>query len=186
VASYFALTPAVKETDFGTYSEANPYFPDGLPSVFSWVPCEDLKVQRRMKKCGYCGRENDDQSDDCSECGTALTESPLPVRKPATEPQNRTWPEWLGTSLGYAGTLITIALLYLLSFGPVDRYCNKIVTRTSVPGTYTSNSFTSRSIVTVRYPGWVSIVYRPAIYLRIRSDLYRRYIALWNRGDDLI
>jgi hypothetical protein len=137
-----------------------------------------------MKKCGYCGRENADQSDRCSACGTTLPE-PV-VEKPKDEPQNRTWPEWLGTSLGYAGTLITIALLYLLSFGPVDRYCNKIVTRTSVPGTYTSNSFTSTSIVTVRYPGWVSILYRPAIYLRIRSDLYRRYIALWNRGDGLI
>ena len=140
-----------------------------------------------MKRCGYCGRENPDKSEHCSECGTALTESPLPAQKPATDGQARAWPEWLGTSLRYAGTLITIALLYLLSFGPVERYCNKIVTRTSVPGTSTSNTYNSTiTMFTVRYPLWVRMLYRPAIYLRIRSELYRRYIALWNRGDDLI
>src|SRR5262245_9050752 len=101
-----------------------------------------------MKKCGYCGRENSDQTEHSSDCGTVLRESPLPAQKPATDKQAGAWPEWIGTSFRYAGTLITIALLYLLSFGPVDRYCNKIVTRTSAPGTYTPNSFTSALVVT--------------------------------------
>jgi hypothetical protein len=127
-----------------------------------------------MKKCDYCDRENTDQSDRCCECGTTLPEPA--AEKPTSEPQNRPFLEWLGTSLFYAGSFIVIALLYLLSFGPVDRYCNKVITRTSTTNAYS---------VTVRYPLWVGILYRPAIYLRIRSDLYRRYIALWNRGDDL-
>jgi hypothetical protein len=136
-----------------------------------------------MKKCGYCGRENTDQSDRCSECGTTLLEPA--VDKPNGEPENRAFLEWLGKSIFYAGTVITIALLYLLSFGRVDRYCSKIVTRTSVPGTYTSNAYTSPIMtVTVRYPLWVGILYRPAIYLNIRSQAYRRYVALWNRSDD--
>jgi hypothetical protein len=139
-----------------------------------------------VKKCGYCGRENSDRSDRCSECGYALTEIPVAVKKPATEPEDRAWPEWLGTSLRYAGAFITIALLYLLSFGPANRYCNKIVTRTSAPASYTSDGYSSAiTIVKVRYPLWVRILYRPAIYLHVRSQLYRRYVALWNRADEL-
>ena len=138
-----------------------------------------------MKKCGYCGRENTDQSNRCSECGTALTEISAAVKKPATELQDRAWPEWLGTSLRYAGALVTIALLYLLSFGPVDHYCNKVVTRTSTPASYTSNTYNSAvTIVKVRYPLWVGKLYRPAMYLRMRSEIYARYIALWHGGDD--
>jgi hypothetical protein len=137
-----------------------------------------------MKKCGYCGRENADQLNHCSGCGTALTERPATAKKPATDREERTVPDWLSTSLRYTGTLITSASLYLLSFGPVDHYCNKIVTRTSVPAPATSNSYTSAIMVTVRYPAWVSILYRPANYLSVRSELYVRYMALWNRGDD--
>ena len=32
-----------------------------------------------MQKCSYCGRENDDATESCSECGTSLTESPTPI-----------------------------------------------------------------------------------------------------------
>lgn len=138
-----------------------------------------------MKKCGYCGRENTDQSDRCSECGNALTECAVNVDQPPTRPQDRAWPEWLGTSLRYAGALITIALLYLLSFGPVDHYCNKVVTRTSTPSSYTSNRYSAVTIVKVRYPLWVGILYRPAIDLRVQSQLYGRYIALWSRADEI-
>jgi hypothetical protein len=135
-----------------------------------------------MKKCDYCGRENTDQSDRCCECGTTLPERA--VEKSQTRPRNRAFLEWLGKSIFYAGTLIVIALLYLLSFGPVDRYCNKVVTRTSAPATVSSNAYTSRiTMISVRYPLWVGMLYRPALYLRARSDLYRRYVALWNRDD---
>lgn len=123
-----------------------------------------------MKKCDYCGRVNADEAGNCVECGTALIEST--GKKPIGEPQDPIWLEWLGTSLRYAGTLILAAFLYFLSYGPVDRYCNKVVTRVSTPTMHT---------VTVRYPRWVSILYRPAFYLRFRSELYRRYISWWNR-----
>ena len=33
-----------------------------------------------MKKCSYCGRENDDDAVSCGECGTSLAEPPAPVR----------------------------------------------------------------------------------------------------------
>jgi len=112
-----------------------------------------------------------------------LTEPP--AKKPPADPRDRAVLEWLGTSVRYAGALIVIALLYLLSFGPADRYCNKVVTRTSAPATFTSNTYTSTiTMVTVRYPLWVGTLYRPAIYLRLRSEFYRRYIDLWNRGDE--
>jgi hypothetical protein len=39
-----------------------------------------------MKKCAYCGRENDDNAVHCSECGTELVQpSPTPAA-PAPEP----------------------------------------------------------------------------------------------------
>jgi len=95
---------------------------------------------------------------------------------PPSEPRHRAVVEWLWTSTGYAGTLIVVALLYLLSFGPVDLCCNKVVTTVTTPNAYS---------VTVRYPAWVSVLYRPAFYLRFRSDLYRRYLELWSRGDEL-
>jgi hypothetical protein len=138
-----------------------------------------------MKRCGYCGRENLDQSDRCCECGTTLPEHA--VETPKSETENHAFLAWLGRSVFYTGTFIVIALLYLLSFGPVDRYCNKVVTRTSAPATLSSNAYTSGiTMISVRYPLWVGMLYRPALYLRARSDLYRRYVALWNRGDDLI
>ena len=126
-----------------------------------------------MRKCDYCGRENSDQVDRCSECGTALPEPA--VEKSDGKPKNRPFFEWLGTSGLYAGTFIVIALLYLLSFGPVERCSRKIISRTSTQYAYT---------VTIRYPPWVEIIYRPAMYLHVRSELYARYIALWHRGKE--
>src|SRR5438105_833985 len=31
-----------------------------------------------MKTCGYCGKENEDRAEKCSECGTELKENPAP------------------------------------------------------------------------------------------------------------
>jgi hypothetical protein len=138
-----------------------------------------------MKKCDYCGRENSDQSDECCECGTILPDHV--VEKTHDQPQKSALLEWLGKSLFFAGTFIVMALLYLLSFGPVDRYCGKVVTKTFKSNTSTTsatNGFSAVTVVTVGYPVLVSIVYRPAVYLRVRSELYGRYIALWNRADD--
>jgi predicted amidophosphoribosyltransferase len=131
-----------------------------------------------MKKCGYCGRENPDESDRCSDCGASLAESS--VREPPIKRHAPPLFEWLWSSLRYAGPLILIALLYLLSYGPVDRYCGKVVTRVS-----TSTTYTRTTKVIVHYPLWVRILYRPALHLRFRSELYQRYIAWWNRADEL-
>jgi hypothetical protein len=139
-----------------------------------------------MRKCGYCGCENLEQSDRCSGCGNTLSEISTAVKEPATEPKERAWPEWLGTSVRYAGVFITLPLLYLLSFGPVDHYCHKIVTRSSTPASYNSNGYNSAvTVVKVRYPLWVGLLYRPAMHLRVRSQIYGRYIALWGRTDEL-
>ncbi len=131
-----------------------------------------------MKKCGYCGHQNPDESGRCSECGTSLAEPS--GKKSRAESEVRLVLEWLWISFRYAGTLILITLFYLLSYGPVDRYCGKVVTQAS-----TSTAHSTVTKVTVHYPLWVSILYRPALYLRFRSDLYQRYIAWWNRGDEL-
>ncbi len=32
-----------------------------------------------MQKCSYCGRENDDATDSCGECGTLLKEASTPI-----------------------------------------------------------------------------------------------------------
>src|SRR5262245_61713036 len=120
-----------------------------------------------MKKCGYCGRENPDQSDRCAECGTVLPEPA--VQKSDGKPQDRPLLEWLGTSVLYAGAVIVISLLYLLSFGPVDHYCNKVVTKSNkvVTRTATTNAYTVVQTVTVHYHPWVGMIYRPAIYLQM-------------------
>jgi hypothetical protein len=77
---------------------------------------DNLSLETKaMKKCGYCGRENPNQPDHCSECGITLPEPA--VENPKSKPENRALFEWLGTTLFYAGTFIVFALLYLLSFG---------------------------------------------------------------------
>jgi hypothetical protein len=127
-----------------------------------------------MKKSDSCGCENAEQSDRSSECGTSLTESP--VRKPADEPKSHAWLEWFWISLRYVGTAVILALLYLLSYGPVDHHYNsKVTTQATGPNTF--------MITIPMRPAWVEIFYRRAFYLRMRSDLYNRYISRWNRDD---
>lgn len=131
-----------------------------------------------MKKCGYCGRENADKSDRCADCGTSLAQRT--AEKPSPEARERPLIEWLWTSMRYAALPVLVALFYLLSFGPVDRYCGKVATIAT-----TSTAYTTVTKVTVHYPLWVSLLYRPALYLKFRSEIYQLYIAWWNRGDNL-
>jgi hypothetical protein len=126
-----------------------------------------------MKKSDHSGRENSDESDRSSECGTSLAEAP--VKKPQVEPQAHPVLEWFWTSLRYVGTAVILALLYLLSYGPVDHYYNSGITQVTGPNTAT--------ITLLLRPRWVETLYRPAFYLQMRSDLYNRYISRWNRDD---
>jgi hypothetical protein len=79
------------------------------------------------------------------------------------------------------GLGLTVGLLYLLSFGPVDRYCGRTVSQNSAPATFTVNGqrVVRTSVRTVRYPLWVGVVYRPALMLR-GNRIYGDYLQWWD------
>lgn len=127
-----------------------------------------------MKKCDSDGRENAEQSDRRSESGTTLAKAS--AGKPPLEPHDHPALEWFWLSLRFVGAAVILAVLYLLSYGPVDHHYNsKVTTQATGPSTFMIT-------IPVR-PTWVEIFYRPAFYLRMRSDLYNRYISRWNSGD---
>ena len=41
-----------------------------------------------MKKCGYCGCENDDNAAHCRECGTEFAVAEVPQAKPPLKPMS--------------------------------------------------------------------------------------------------
>lgn len=126
-----------------------------------------------MKKSDCSGCEKAEQSGRSSKSGAVSTEPS--IKEPADEPRSRPGLGWLWIFVRYLGAAAILALLYLLSYGPVDRYYNKPVTLTTDPSTFMA-SFRVR-------PAWVEIFYRPAFYLRMRNDLYNRYISRWNSDD---
>ena len=130
-----------------------------------------------MKKCSYCGRENAEEATHCPECGTELAP---PVDQGPTPCRNRTWLEWLGPGLCWAALLWGIGLAYLLSFGPVNRYCGRTLSQTATPVTVATNGYSAvlTSVRTVSYPGWVGVVYRPVLRLR-GNGFYARYLEWW-------
>jgi len=133
-----------------------------------------------MKKCAYCGRENDDDLVHCRECGTEFT-VPCVAAEP-DRPRDRTWVEWLGSVLRYSGMMAVVGLLYLLSFGPVAHYCCTVNSRTSASTNYTVNGQTMVTTVvrSVSYPRWIAIVYYPAFLMRGGGNgLYGRYLEWW-------
>jgi hypothetical protein len=132
-----------------------------------------------MKKCAYCGRENSDEAGLCRECGTELVAPSGPTEP--VQPRDRIWEEWLGVTLRAVGMVLAVGLLYLLSFGPVDRYWGRTISRNSTPVTSTVNGQTvvKTDVRTVRYPLWVGVVYRPALMLR-GNRLYGGYLQWWD------
>ena len=131
-----------------------------------------------MKKCSYCGRENSDEAVHYRECGTPFPEPPA-VAEPA-RPRDRTWLDWLAYMLRFAGTIVFIGVLYLLSFGPVASYCGTKTAFTPPPATLAVNgaATVAATAYTVRYPAWVGVVYRP-VFLMLSGNgwngTYGRY-----------
>jgi hypothetical protein len=131
-----------------------------------------------MKKCAYCGRESADEAGYCRECGTEFVAPPDP--KEPIQPRDPFWAEWLGVALRAVGIGLAVGLLYLLSFGPVERYCGRTISPNPAPTTFTVNGQTAvrTTVRTVRYPPWVGVVYRPAFMLR-GNHLYGGYLQWW-------
>ena len=82
--------------------------------------------------------------------------------------------------------ILLTGLLYLLSFGPVERYCCTVTSQSSPPATFMEDGQTVfrsevRS-VRYRYPRWVGIIYYPAFLLkstRGENGLYGSYLHWW-------
>ncbi len=137
-----------------------------------------------MKKCSYCGRENPMEAEHCQECGTKLVE--VSVDATPIESRDLTWLEGFRHGLWYALAFVFIIALYLLSFGPVARYCGKTVPMPpmpAAPAVTNSQTVTTTTVAVraVRYPRWI-VVYYPAFILRSASGpngLYNRYIEWW-------
>ena len=137
-----------------------------------------------MKSCSYCGREYSDEAVHCPECGTLFPEPSAPAR-PA-RPRDGTRLEWLAGILRSAGTILLIGFLYLLSFGPVMRYC---CTKTILTPPLTTLAVSgaapaaTTSSYTIRYPAWVRVIYYPA-FMMLSGDgwnsFYGRYMQWWD------
>jgi hypothetical protein len=121
-----------------------------------------------MKTCSYCGRENQDENDRCSECGTEFVVT--------TEASHESSPAGsaMANMFRLGGLLALAALFYFLSFGPVSRAYSTV---TSTPANPTANPVITR--VTITYPGWVGLVYYPAILASSGDTVYSRYIRWW-------
>src|SRR3974390_557408 len=81
-----------------------------------------------MQQCSHCGRENEQLAVSCIECGTEFVAPGAQIQ--AASPRDRTWLEWLRYLLTGLATLVVAGLIYLLSLGPVQRYCIQTISRT--------------------------------------------------------
>ena len=88
--------------------------------------------------------------------------------------------------LRFAGTIVLIFMLYLLSFGPVAFYCGTKTAMTPPPVALAANGSAPAlaTAYTVRYPAWVGVVYYP-VFLMLSGDgwngLYGRYLQWWEK-----
>src|SRR5437899_1491815 len=127
-----------------------------------------------MKKCAYCGRENQDSALHCHECGTPLSD-PSVAPKPA-EADDRIGYEWLAKAFRYTCGILLAGFIYLLSFGPVSHYCGTVVSQTSTNTAATGFTMTRM----VRYPFWVGLIYHPAFLISGGTGIYARYLSWWD------
>ena len=132
-----------------------------------------------MKKCSYCGREGAEEASHCLECGTEFVAESENAQAPQILDRTR-----IEVACGYAGAMFFIFSLYMLSFGPVTRYTPVVISQSST--TNASGFMTQR---TLEYPGWVEIVYYPAISLVLSggdggpADFYCQYLRLWEKPE---
>jgi hypothetical protein len=134
-----------------------------------------------MKKCGCCGRENENAAMHYVECGTEFRMMSAGVA--SAVPRDRTWREWLKFVLTCLGTILCVGLIYLLSLGPVQRCCMQTTSRTWTT-TVNGHETVTTIVHTVRFPRWVGIVYGPALSFRSGGDpagLYGRYLDWWGK-----
>jgi hypothetical protein len=146
-----------------------------------------------MKSCDYCGHENQDTVAYCLDCGTEFRQAADPT-PPA--PDLSGLKGYFRYALMFGGTIFAIVSLYLLSLGPVVRYCGTWKTfpaptnTSSAAVAYTSSAgatvVTPVRTVAVSYPGWVGIVYDPVFPLGYGGGqvgglrlLYHQYLVWW-------
>lgn len=139
-----------------------------------------------MPECEYCGRQNGDGAERCTECGTLLSASSTVRKRPSEEQGEQNRFEWLAPGLRYLTVIFLAALLYLLSFGPVHRYCSKSASVTPSPVMFTNNGRISMmtSVTTVKYPAWVGVVYYP-VFLLLNAggnNAFQNYVKWWNNS----
>jgi len=113
----------------------------------------------------------------CRECGTPFPE--LSVEAEHAGPRDGTWLDWLAYLLRFAGTVVLIGVLSLLSFGPVASYCG---TKTPMPLPPIAPALATA--YTESYPAWVGVVYRPVFLMMSGgggNGLYARYLQWWEK-----
>ena len=96
--------------------------------------------------------------------------------------------DWTGLKYAVlaAGTFSVVAVLYLLSFGPVSRWT--ATTAAPMPPLIVTNGTTTTftASYTITYPAWVGVFYYPAFELLSSSEgtvagLYQRYVQWWEK-----
>lgn len=99
------------------------------------------------------------------------------------ERHERSWVEFLRAGFRLVGIVVAGVTLYLLSFGPVGRYYGRTTTVATPPPTVSAGGQTvvMTSVRTLTYPGWVGVVYYPAMILR-GNRLYGSYLQWWDEG----
>jgi hypothetical protein len=106
----------------------------------------------------------------------------LPESSTVTAPKKRRDFAGMRFVLVIVSSLFVVFALYLLSFGPVTRWC---VTHSAVssPGGGTIE-------VIDNYPAWVGVVYSPALHLLMVGGedgfgaVYGRYLQWWEKSPE--
>ena len=106
-----------------------------------------------------------------------------PVAEESVEPKLRAG-NGPGPVVWWVGVVLGLAIVYLLSFGPVYRYSGTLLSQSSKTFTNpVSGEITAfHTFRTVIYPRWVTVVYRPAFRLS-DNGFYAEYIHWWDPAE---
>ena len=137
----------------------------------------------RVKACTYCGHEEGEDASHCGGCGTEFAQ--VADEKTPGVDQDREF-NWVRMAVLYLAVCLFGGMLYLLSLGPVMRYCGKVTTTAPIAApTPTTGTVSVTMVRTIKHPSWVGIVYYPAFKLLSGGsvgDLYMRYLEWWQRS----